>query len=318
MNRYLPGSLVLILTACVVAACETDRRDSMVGTLERDRIELAVESNEPIQTIDVMDGRRVEAGTRILQQDPGRHEARLAQQTALRDQAAARLAELRRGPRAEQIREAQARLQANTALTANARADLQREREIFDRGLGDQAALDRARAQWESAVATEQASRESLEAMLHGTTVEELHQAEAALAAAEALVRQAQIDLDRLAIRSPVDGILDKVWFEVGERPAPGTMVAMVLDDARPYARIYVPEHQRTAIQPGTVLNVALDGHERVLRGTVSWVSSDASFTPYFALTEHDRSRLSYLAEVEIPEAAGLPSGLPLEAWLDN
>ena len=43
------------------------------------------------------------------------------------------------------------------------------------------------------------------------------------------------------------------------------------------------------------------------------WVSADASFTPYFALTEHDRSRLSYLAEVDVPDAAELPSGVPLE-----
>ncbi|GAG92015.1 unnamed protein product, partial [marine sediment metagenome] len=36
-------------------------------------------------------------------------------------------------------------------------------------------------------------------------------------------------------------------------------------------------------------------------------------FTPYFALTEHDRSRLSYLAEVDVPDASSLPSGVPLE-----
>jgi HlyD family secretion protein len=48
------------------------------------------------------------------------------------------------------------------------------------------------------------------------------------------------------------------------------------------------------------------------LRGTVRWVSADASFTPYFALTEHDRSRLSYLAELDLPQAADLPSGVPL------
>ena len=50
------------------------------------------------------------------------------------------------------------------------------------------------------------------------------------------------------------------------------------------------------------------------VEGTVRWVSADASFTPYFALTEHDRSRLSYLAEIDLPGAAGLPSGVPLQA----
>jgi len=49
------------------------------------------------------------------------------------------------------------------------------------------------------------------------------------------------------------------------------------------------------------------------MTGTVRWVSADASFTPYFALTEHDRSRLSYLAEVDLPGASHLPSGVPLQ-----
>ena len=43
---------------------------------------------------------------------------------------------------------------------------------------------------------------------------------------------------------------------------------------------------------------VRLDGVDREMQGAVRWVSADASFTPYFALTEHDRSRLAYLAEL--------------------
>lgn len=43
--------------------------------------------------------------------------------------------------------------------------------------------------------------------------------------------------------------------------------------------------------------------------------SSEAAFTPHFALTERDRSRLAYLAEIELEEdeALGLPTGVPVE-----
>jgi HlyD family secretion protein len=61
-----------------------------------------------------------------------------------------------------------------------------------------------------------------------------------------------------------------------------------------------------------------VDGVDGAFTGRVRWVSSDATFTPYFALTEHDRSRLSYLAEIDIPEAADLPSGVPLQADLPS
>ena len=69
----------------------------------------------------------------------------------------------------------------------------------------------------------------------------------------------------------------------------------------------------RASVQPGEQLKVRIDGTENPITGTVTWVSTDASFTPYFALTEHDRSRLSYLAEIDLPDAAELPSGVPLE-----
>ena len=65
-------------------------------------------------------------------------------------------------------------------------------------------------------------------------------------------------------------------------------------------------------VVPGRRLKAAIDGVAGELTGTVRWVSADASFTPYFALTEHDRSRLSYLAEMDLPGAEELPSGIPL------
>jgi HlyD family secretion protein len=313
MNRalLLPS---LALAALLLAACDTADETLMVGTLERDRIELRVEANEPIISIEVADGARVEAGDIVLRQDPARHQARLDQAAAQRDQLAARLAELRRGPREEAIREAQARLAASAVVTRNALADFERAQDIFDRGLSNQASLDSARTRWETAQAWEQADREALAALLHGTTVEELQQAQAALSATEATVAQARLDLERLTVRAPMAGIVDKVHYQLGERPATGATVALLLDDRRSFARIYVPEHLRSRVVPGARLSVTVDGAPAAMPGTVRWVSADASFTPYFALTEHDRSRLSYLAEVDVPAASGLPSGLPAQA----
>ena len=87
-----------------------------------------------------------------------------------------------------------------------------------------------------------------------------------------------------------------------------------MLDSSRTFARVYVPETLKAQLQPGDQIDVRLDGVSEIMEGRVRWVSSDATFTPYFALTEHDRSRLSYLAEIDLPGASGLPSGLPLEA----
>lgn len=307
-------SITAAALSLILSACDSGEATYMVGTLERDRVELKVESNEPVVAIHVDDGQTVAAGDPVLEQDASRAEAQLAQAQGQRDQAAARLAELVRGPREESIREARANLDAARATRVNAASNLERTREVFDRGLSSEGRLEASETSLKTAAAQEKAASEALDRLLHGTTVEELDQAEASLAAAEAQLRAARVDLDRTRIEAPVAGVVDKVLFQLGERPAPGTTVAVVLDGSRSFARVYVPAQLRSRVQPGERIDVRIDGADGVQQGTVRWVSSDASFTPYFALTEHDRSRLSYLAEIDLPGASRLPSGVPLEA----
>jgi len=305
--------LALASTALLLASCSRETEQFMVGTLERHRIELKVESSEPILSIVVQDGQAVVAGDLVLSQDPARARQRLEQLAGQRDQVAARLAELKRGPREETIREARANLEAARVQSSNAQADLERTREVFGRGLSSQGQLDRDETAYKTAVAREQAAVESLERLLNGTTVEELQQAEGALAAAEAQLRGAELDLARTRIVAPVAGTIDKVLYRLGERPPPGTTVAVLLDESRSFARVYVPEQLRARVRPGDDFAVRIDGIDRVFEGKVRWVSADASFTPYFALTEHDRSRLSYLAEIDLEGAGDLPAGIPLQ-----
>lgn len=307
-------TLTLLLAAAMLASCDTGETTYMVGTLERDRVELKVESNEPIISIHVADGQAVVAGDLVLEQDRARAQAQLARIEAQRDQAAARLAELVRGPREESIREARANLAAARAERGNAASNLERTRELFERGLSSQGQLDADETRYATALAREQAATEALDRLLNGTTVEELRQAEAAVESAEAQVRAARVDLDRTRVVAPGAGVIDKVLYQLGERPVPGSTIAVLLSSDRVFARVFVPEHLRARVTPGRSIDVRVDGVDGVLEGTVRWVSADATFTPYFALTEHDRSRLSYLAEIDVPGAADLPSGVPLEA----
>lgn len=313
-THHLIKLSLITFSAVAVAACQEQSGAGMVGTLERDRIELSFESSEPISKIHVADGVPVDAGTLLIEQDAQRMELELSRLESERDRAAARLAELERGPREESIKEARALLESAQAETVNAKAEQERTQDVFNKGLSTQSDLDRANTRLSTAKAQEEARRESLDAMLNGTTIEELQQAAAALNAAQAAVAEAQLSLDRTKLLAPVNGLLDKVLTRLGERPLPGQTVAIMLDSRRTYARIYVPEPLKSSIEPGSSLQVKIDGQASPYQGTVRWVSDDASFTPYFALTEHDRSRLSYVAEVDLPNAAELPVGVPLVA----
>jgi HlyD family secretion protein len=299
----------------LAAGCGSDENPyRVVGQLASDRYEITAESNEPITVVHVAEGQGIAAGDVLVMQDPRRAEARLAQAEAALGQAQARLDELVRGPRAEQIAAARANVDGASRDLEFRQAEMQRTQEVHARGLASPEALDQAKAALDAAESNLDLRQAQLEERLAGTTVEELAQAEQAVKQAAAVRDAALIDLERHTLVSPVDGIADTRLFEQGERPSPGQPVMIVLGGQQPYARVFVPETIRVSIAPGTSARVFVDGLDERLEGRVRWVSSDAAFTPYYALTERDRGRLSFVAKVDITtERDRLPDGVPVE-----
>ena len=305
---------LLILLATLAGCGEDTSPYRVVGELASDRYELTAESNEPITAISIAEGDPITAGQVLVQQDARRAAARLAQAEAALGQVQARLDELVRGPRSEQIAAARANVEGAEQELAFRQAEMDRIREVHERGLTSPENLDRAQAALDTAQASLKLRVAQLEERLTGTTVEELAQAAQAVKQAAALRDAAQIDVERHTLKSPVDGIADTRVFETGERPAPGQPVMILLGGEQPYARVFVPETIRVNIRSGTEARVYVDGLESPLAGRVRWVSSDAAFTPYYALTERDRGRLSYVAKVDITEnRERLPDGVPVE-----
>lgn len=301
-----------------MAGCDSSDGDTrVVGQLESDRIEITAEVSEPIVEILVKEGQRVAAGDLLLQQDKRRILSRIREITAALAQSKARLDELVRGPRKEQIAAGRANVQGATHDLEFRKADYERAQMVFQRDLASPDSLDRARAALDAAEANLQVQQARLQEMLSGTTIEELTQAQQAVRQIEARLSVLQIDLERHAPLAPVDGIVDSRLYEPGERPAVGKPMLILLSGKQPYARVYVPEILRVRISPGTAARVYVDGLAEPLNGTVRWVSSEAAFTPYFSLTEKDRGRLSYIAKVDILNAdRRLPDGVPVEVEL--
>lgn len=306
----------LLVLALALAACADDpAKLPSLGTLERDRIELVAEADEAVVERPVREGEHVEAGALVVRLDAGRVAAQAARARSARDEAAARLAELRRGPRAERIAEARAVLAGAEGVLAAAQRELERARALAAADYASRARLDEARTGHANALAARGAARARLEALETGATAEELAAGESALAAAEAALADAELRLARLAVRAPRAGLVDALPFELGERPPPGAVLAVLLADGPPWARVHVPEPVRVRLRAGARASVRIDGWDEPFEGRLRTISHEAAFTPYFALTQRDRSRLSYLAEIDLvsPEARELPTGVPVE-----
>jgi HlyD family secretion protein len=269
-----------LLAILAAFACADAEAPRFVGTLERDRIELIAEASEPIVERPVPEGATANPGDVVVRLDPERLDAQVNQAQSRRDSAAARVA-------------------GALSSLANAERELARIQKLYASGVAAPEALDRARTARDQARAERDA-------------------AHAANAEAEATLAEVRLRAERLTVRAPRAARVDALPYELGERPPVGAVVAVLLADGPPYARVYVPEEIRARVVPGARATVRIDGVAGEFSGRVRTVSNEAAFTPYYALTERDRGRLSYLTKIDLEgdAARALPTGLPLEAEL--
>jgi HlyD family secretion protein len=314
-----PATRFAILAALSVTACAGGGDPAEVlGTLERDRLELIAESNERLVELAVQEGDHVTAGTLLARQEAGTMEPRIGQARATLAETERRLGELVEGPRLREIDEARAALKGAESTLTTERREYQRVSDLVDRKLLSASELDRARARRDAAQASRDEARARLRLLEEGTRPEQVAQARAAVDRANAALTELMVSAGRYTVRAPRPGLIEALPYELGERPPIGAPLVIMLADGAPYARVHVPEPLRVAYAAGTAVLVSIDGVAEPLPGTVRYVSSQASFTPYNSLTQKDRSRLAYLAEITLDgrAAANLPAGVPVQVRL--
>jgi len=311
-DRDRSARMALHLSAALALAGCTQAPPQALGTLEYDRIVLPSPAAERIVAVTVSEGERVHAGQVLLRLETTRVLATTeAARSQVRQQRAA-LTELEAGPRIEAIAQARAQLAAAQAQARDAQAYFARLQPLGRRQLVATADVDRARAAAGNADAQVRAAGAALAELEHGTRPEQIGQGEAALQASEAQATAQAVNLQKLDVTATRDALVDSLPYKLGDQPPVGAPLAVLLVGMAPYARIHVPEQQRTGLHVGDALRVHVEGG-RVYDGRVRSIRSEPSFTPYYALIGRDAARLSYLAEVQLgSDAANLPPGLPV------
>lgn len=320
-RRFVTRSLrraAALLTVTLLAACQP-QAPQVLGTVEFDRITLPAPAAEIIVKIDAREGQYVPKGQRIMQLETTRTQAALDTARADVRQQQQALLELERGPREEQIRQARSNLTGAQAQARDASAYYQRLSALARQQFVSAADLDRAKASAGNAEAAVAADRAALDLLLNGSRAEDIAQARATLAAAEATAASRAVDLEKLDLTAPRDVRVDSLPYKLGDQAQPGTPLVILLASDTPYARVYVPAALRPSVKVGDAAEVMLNNGQRSFHGVVRLIRSEPSFTPYYALTGEDANRLSYIAEIVLgQDARELPQGFPVSARFDT
>lgn len=314
MRFELRSSAIALLASAALVGCAEPGEAPIVGTLEWDRVAVTAELAEPVMRWAVAEGDRVEAGAVILELDARRQDARIAEARGQLAAAEARFAEATHGARIETIDAARANLARARAGQTDAETEYTRVAELLERKLVAQSVVDTALAARNQRRAEVDAAEAQLRELTAGTRPEQIEQAAAAVEVARAALTTLELTRERLTVRAPRAGRVDALPFRAGDQPPVGAELVSMLVGDTPYARVFVPAPRRARIHAGMRFEVRVAGVAMPFMATVRSIRSEPSFTPYYALTGDDATRLVYRAELVLDGGADLPAGLPVTA----
>jgi len=312
-------------------------RDQLIRQRERERAGLAMSEALLAESKSAANWQR-----QMLQADLEERKAELAS-------ADAHLAELSNGSRPQEIQQAKAAVESARSEYEQAKKDWERAQSLHANDDISASQFDQFRTRFASAEAAFQQAQEKLSLVQDGPRREVVEGARAQVARARAGLKageanelelarreeevtarqadiqraQAQIALidaqleDTIAI-SPINGVVLVKSADVGEVLAPGATVITIGDLQHPWLRGYIGERALGRIKIGSAVRVTTDSFAgKVYSGRVSYIASEAEFTPKQIQTQEERVKLVYRIKIDIDNPQQeLKNNMPVDAEL--
>ena len=278
----------------------------------------------------------------LAELEAGSRPQEIAEARAAASQAQARLQELEAGSRPQEIAVAKAAYQSARADAKRLADDFDRYSGLYKKQLVSTQQNEAARTASEMADARKRQAKEELDLLIEGPRKEEIAQARDAYARAEQHYRLVKIgprreDIEQARARwdqarqslalaetrrgyatlvSPMSGMVLSKSIEPGEYVSAGTPIVTVADLVNAWLRGYVNETDLGRVKLGQPVRVTTDTYpDKVYDGRISFISSQAEFTPKSVQTEKVRVKLVYRIKVDIKNPnMELKPGMPADA----
>lgn len=119
-------------------------------------------------------------------------------------------------------------------------------------------------------------------------------------------------------IVNPIKGTVLTKYAEAGEVTAFGKPLYKIANLEEMILRVYISETQLAQIKVGQLVSVKIDASSstKEYKGTISWISSQAEFTPKIIQTKEERANLVYAVKISVKNDGSLKIGMPAEMWL--
>lgn len=283
-------------------SCKRSSDLQFSGTIETDEIRVGSRYGGRVETIGAWEGDALTNRQMIVALDA-------AELQAQRDKAAAIVAEMKAGPRREEIVAAKQDWEAVVAELDFARAEARRSNELGDQKAISQTDRERAVSRAASLEKSAAAAKSRYDLLKAGTRPEQIAQAEAALAEIEARLREMQVF-------APTNSVLEVLHVRKGDVLAPNQPIATLITPQRIWVRVYVPETMLGQLRIGQQVPIRVDGFSnRQFPGRIEQINRAAEFTPRNVQTAAERIKQVFGIKVALDNSEGLlRAGMGAEA----
>jgi HlyD family secretion protein len=322
-------------------------KGSLLARLDREQMTRMRERDSAIVTAAESQLLQLQTGIRF-QKEMTQSETQL-RQSELR-QAKAKLQELLDGTRPQDLAQARAALDDLRGLREQASKELARAKQLIEKEDISQNQYDQTQTRWASLSAQVRAGEERLSLLTEGPRKTDIEAARAAVARAEAALKMTEsqrldilrreeelaarradiaraksgvsvIDsqLDDTLAASPVDGVVLTKAADPGEVLAAGTPVLTIGDIDHPWLRGYVPQSKLGQVKLGMPVAVYSDSYPgKTYKGKISFIASEAEFTPKQIQTNEERVKLVYRIKVDVENPnRELKLNMPVDGVID-
>lgn len=326
MKRFLVIALtILVLTTGgylyirSAANHESDTALKVSGNIEAHESVVSFKVQGRIVELPVQEGEMVERGARLARLDDEDYRQQVSVDEATVRMRQAELDLALAGSRAQEI-------QAAKQTLIDAKADLELKRTDFKRRqalLSEQGVsredVDNAATQLKRAQATYERAKQMYDQTVEGTRKEEIAVRRANLQLAKEALEMSRVKLEYTILQAPVSGVVLVRQAELGEVVAPGTPVVTIADIDHLWLRGYVNERDLGRIKWGQAAIVRTDTYpDKTYQGRISFISSQAEFTPKSVETHKERVTLVYRIKIDLDNPDHeLKPGMPADAEID-
>ncbi len=306
---------IALCAAALLAGCEQQPTGVVSGYAEGEYVYVAAPEGGWVTNVPVKRGTQVKVGDLLFTLDAEAQTAQREQAAAQLAQAQSQLANAQKGLRPDEIAALQASLGQAKANLQLAEADLVRAKDLRTRGFVAQSVLDAKQAQRDVAAQQVKQIESNIAQGRKGARPDEIAAAQANVGAAKAALERADYVLSQRRIASKVAARVEDTLRRAGEYAAPGSAVVQLLPPQNVKVRFFIPEQLRAKLTVGTQVAMRCDGCPANLKASVTFIASDAEFTPPVIYSVGSREKLVWMVEA-VPEGAVLSPGQPVDVTL--